>query len=867
MRRVVLASLLLIVLVSPLVTVLADQNVQELNKAEKNIDNAQQRVENVKQRMMGSSSSGESDDIGGSGISDRLSSVLESAKDKLGILKDDSIQEMGEKARDSLSNIGEESLSEKTARRIREALGRDTLTDKAQHLYNDAKQGLSDVSGDIQDRVSNLGEETLTEKAARKVRQALGKETMADKAQKQYNEAKEYLKQAKDTDFSEYPEKAQYLKDRLSALGQQAMNSASEKLDDLNDVIEPSLWEKVKLKLGLKHEPTNTEKAQYIAQHLKEQASDKANELKDAAIDTLGVPRDSHISESFNRFLSKIGSSPVHAVNTAKEWIGLDPATRERRRREKAMSKEAHEALDELIERLMDQVDNDPSKVESIKITVKTEEKPAPSFVEEIKEKLLGSSSDEEGDSDIVDPSEGYVGMKHKIHDMVQNAKEKLQSKGKVEEESYADMAQRKLREATSAGKESLSESFTEKASRKVREALGRDTVSDKVHHKMDDMKDIDTSSIKDRIGDMVDSAKDKLHMKSGESSTEFASRKYEDAKESLSSLGHETLAERAARKVREALGRETLADKAHRQMEEAREMYLNALDNMPSIDDAKARLAAFGSESLTEKAARKVREALGQDTLADKAHRKLADAREILDSLNAATAKEKLNEAKESVSNIDIDSIKEKVSDTYDAMKEKIPSSSDIKDSISSIGSESLGEKTARKVREALGRDTVSDKVHHKMADIKDTLSASSDSVSDKLSSAKDSLDKLSSIGEETLSERAARKVREALGRDTLVDKAHARVEEAREYLKSLNAEALKNKAGEIKESVAEKASDLKESIASKLPGGGEEPVQKGKFQKMKEAVFGNPKDNKIEAAQKQLEDALRKLEQAKTM
>jgi len=109
-----------------------------------------------------------------------------------------------------------------------------------------------------------------------------------------------------------------------------------------------------------------------------------------------------------------------------------------------------------------------------------------------------------------------------------------------------------------------------------------------------------------------------------------------------------------------------------------------------------------------------------------------------------------------------------------------------------------------------------------------------------------------------ETRGEKISRKVREVLGRDTLLDKAHARVDEAASYYHSLSSPT------DIKNSVLESVSNLGDKIAAAAS-----PVhgEKSKLTKAKEVLFGDAKDNKIEAANKMLQEAIKKLEEAKNL
>jgi hypothetical protein len=241
-------------------------------------------------------------------------------------------------------------------------------------------------------------------------------------------------------------------------------------------------------------------------------------------------------------------------------------------------------------------------------------------------------------------------------------------------------------------------------------------------------------------------------------------------------------------------------------------------------------KAASLGEESYADKAARKVREAMGRDTPTDKLYylKEQAQSGSILDMI-----------------------------------RQRLPASMklsdiDLKASLSSLGEESYAEKAGRKVRESVGSDTLADKLHAALDDIKNV--GVMNAASNKFDDVKDML---SSFTGETRAERIARKLREALGRDTMLDKAHAKVDEAANYYHSLSsASSIASKAGDMKDSIIQGAS----SIASSMASSGE-AAEKSRLTQVKETIFGDPKDNKIQQANKLLQDAMAKLEQAKAM
>lgn len=676
-RVLLVASLLL---ASSVYTNATDPNVKDLNKVESELADAQQRLQNVKDRMANQDNT----QTAGESISER---IYDSVKSKLAGSAADAVLPDMDNIKDKISNLGSETYAQTAARKVRETLGRDTLIDNAQRLFNDAKYQLSKQYGNLD--VSSLGEESVTEKTARRVREILGQATVKDQMQRKYLEARDALNEAKDLDFTAFPEKAAYLKERIQQLGQQAY----EKLNDMTTPEdEETIWRRIKGKLGLTREPTATEKAQLIAQHMKDMAQDQANSLlsKGAGAAMKGAGAAAGVGASFNRFLSKLGRGPSAAVNLAQQWVSSTPEERNAVRSSNTISNEAHEALDDLLSKLLIEVgDENAERVESIQVSVKpksgVEFNDKPSYFQSFKDSIFGVNDEAIAAGHTFDPKLGYDGLKNKIADM---------------------------------------------------------------------MHDVKTST-----------------------------------------------------------WGESMADKA----------------------------AALAEESYTEKAARKVREAMGRDTAMDKLYN--------------------LREQAQSGSILDM--IRQRLPSTYKL------SDIDLKASLSSLGEESYAEKAKRKVREATGSDTLSDKLHSALDDIKagNVMHSASQAASNKFDDVKDML---SSFTGETRAERIARKVRETLGRDTMLDKAHARVDEAAQYYHSLSsASNLYGKAGEMKDSIVDGASNIASNIQDKISSvaGAGEPAQKSRFTQVKEAVFGDPKDNKIEAANKLLQDAIAKLEQAKKM
>lgn len=578
-----------------------DPNVKDINKVESELADAQQRLQNVKQRMADSEYVGSSSS---DSISNKINEAVDAVKSKIkGSAADIDLNNM--KMPSSLSDIGSESLSEKAGRKIRESLGRDTLIDKAQRAFNNAKYSLSSGMGNID--LSSLGEESVTERTARRVREILGQDTTRDKLQRKYLEARDALNEAKDLDFTAFPEKAAYLKERIEQFGQQAM-------DKINDMTTPedeeTIWRRIKGKLGLTREPTAAEKATLIAQHMKDAARDQATKILDAT--------KPGAAGAFNSFLSKLGRGPSEAAYIAKQWVTSNPQERDAVRNSHTISNEAHEALDDLLSKLLIEVgDENAERVESIQVSVKPKgnfyEKP--SFLQNIKNKVWGADEIDTSNSYFFDPKQGYDGLKDKVAELVHSAKTSTIG------ESMAD-------KISALGEES----YTDKATRKVREAMGRDTYSDKLYNFRDQAAS----------GNILEMIRQRLPSSSSLSDI--------DLKASLSSLGEESLAEKAARKVRESLGKDTFADKLHFALEDLKSGgVMNAASN--KFDDVKDMLSSFTGETRSERVARKVREALGRDTMVDKAHAKVDEAASYYHSLSsAASLVEKASDFKDSV-------------------------------------------------------------------------------------------------------------------------------------------------------------------------------------------------------------------------
>lgn len=684
-----------------------DPNVKDLNKVESELADAQQRLQNVKDRIAANEQQ-----QGGESLSERLSEVVDSIKHKMpgsASLPDMPDVNM-DKLKAGIAGIGQESMAEKAGRKIRETFGRDTLIDNAQRVFNDAKFELAKGWGAAD--LSGLGEESVTEKTARRVREILGQETTRDKMQRKYLEARDALNEAKDLDFSAFPEKANYLKERILQLGQQAQaqansysqqakdygnaayNSAADKLNEMaTPEDEATIWNRIKGRLGLTREPTAAEKATLIAQHMKDMAQEKASSL-------LAKGGKVAVASSFNKFLSKLGRGPSAAVNMAQQWVSSSPEERNAVRSSNTISSEAHDALDDLLSKLLLEVgDENAERVESIQVSVKPKagvefNADSPSYLTSIKNSLFGADDADIASSHTFDPKLGYEGLKNQIADLMH--KTKASTWGESLAEKAAALAE---------------ESYAEKAARKVREAMGRDTAMDKLYHLRDEA--------------------------------------------SSGSL----------------------------------------------LDMIRARLP----ESM-----------------------KLSDI--------------------------------------------------DLKASLSSLGEETYAEKAARKVRQTMGSDTAADKIHSALDDLKagNVMNAASTAASNKFDDVKDML---SSFTGETRSERIARKVRETLGRDTMLDKAHAKVDEAAQYYHSLSSVAsLVGKANDMKNSVAGGAANLAAGVAKTAAAtaakgvydsvtGASDEAPKSRFTQVKEALLGDPKDNKIAAAEKLLQDAVAKLEQAKKL
>lgn len=680
-----------------------DPNVKDINKVESELADAQQRLQNVKDRLAASDSQ-----HGSESIAERLSDAVGAIKNKIpgvhGSMPDIDL----DKTKASISNLGQETYTEKAGRKIRETFGRDTLIDNAQRVFNEAKADLSKSWGSTD--LSSLGEESVTEKTARRVREILGQETARDKMQRKYLEARDALNEAKDLDFTAFPEKANYLKERILQLGQQAQsygqhakdsvqsayNAATDKLSDMvTPEEEATIWNRIKGRLGLTREPTASEKAALIAQHMKEMAQDQA-----ASMMNKGSSAKANVASSFNNFLSKLGRGPAAAVNMAQQWVSSTPEERNAVRSSNTISAEAHDALDDLLTKLLLEVgDENAERVESIQVSVKPKSgvefnKESPSYLTSIKNSLFGAGDEDLASSHTFDPKLGYEGLKNQIAELMH--KTKASTWGESVADKVAALAE---------------ESYADKAARKVREAMGRDTATDKLYH---------------------------------------------------------------------------------------------------------------------------LREQAMSGSILDMIRQRLPSSMKLSDI--------------------------------------------DLKASLSSLGEESYAEKAARKVRESLGSDTLSDKIHAALEDIKggNVMNAASAAASNKFDDVKDML---SSFTGETRSERIARKVREALGRDTMLDKAHAKVDEAAQYYHSLSSVAsLASKANDMKNSVMGGAASVASNIASSAASstakgiydsvtGASADAPKSRFTQVKEAILGDPKDNKIAAAEKLLQDAVAKLEQAKKM